>query len=145
MYLTAGHQHKVPARQLPHTLEEGLPAQMARHDPLSHIARHRSPIRLKRHHTRRDQRLYLRAEGESIPRRSEIQWLHPEAVPREEKPPLSHVPDSQSPHTVEARQALRPPLLIGREQDLRIGARPEAIPSSLKLSTQLQVVVHLPI
>src|SRR4029077_7415114 len=69
--------------------------------------------------------------------------LHTEAVSRPEQSALATVVDDERPHPVQAVQAVRAPVPIGREQDFGVAGGAETVSRSPQLVAQLDVVVDL--
>src|SRR5918912_1396977 len=74
-----------------------------------------------------------------------IQRLDADVVAHERELPLTLIPDGESEHPVETRQALHAPFDEGREQHLRIRVRVKAVLLGLKLPAQLAIVIDFSI
>ena len=89
-------------------------------------------------------RLDLRCEQDPLAGARPMQRLYAEVVAREHEPRrLAKIEDPDRPHTVEAREALRPPLLVRVHDGLGIGVGLERVAGRLELRAQLAEVVDL--
>ncbi len=98
-----------------------------------------------RHLVELEQGLRLGGEGEPPPRAHHVQRTDAEAVAREQEPPPPRVPEGEGELPLEALHAGVAEGLVGRDQHLRVGARPEPLPARLELGAELRVVVDLPV
>ena len=91
----------------------------------------------------RRQRVELGGERELAADVAVVERLDPEPVAREHEPSPRRVPDRDREHPAQPLREPEAPLLVGVDERLGVGARPEAVPRALELACQLAVVVDL--
>src|SRR5262245_38376694 len=72
-----------------------------------------------------------------------IKRLNPQAIARRKQLTLPGIKDRESEHTVQLVKALFVPVLVGVQQDLRVGSRPQANALGQQFLTKFFVVVDL--
>ena len=87
--------------------------------------------------------LDLGGEREAVADPRKVEGFDPEAVAREHQPFAGGVPDRLRPHAVEALEAVRAPLAVGGERDLRVARPCEAVAARRELGAEFDVVVDL--
>ena len=90
-----------------------------------------------------EDRLRLGGEADPLAAHGVAERLDPEAVAGEDEAPATAVPEPERPHAVEMLEAIRAPLGVRVEDDLRVGLGAELRPLSLELAPQLDIVVDL--
>src|SRR5574341_970419 len=93
----------------------------------------------------RQDRLYLRREEQHAAVPGVVQGLDAEPVPYQDEALALAVIDGEGEHPVKPPHTLRTPLLVGVQDDLRIGARTEHVAEGLQLALKGAEVVHLPV
>ena len=87
------------------------------------------------------QRLHLRGKGQVLAIVMIIQRFDAEGVTREEEGACTGIPDRQRPHPDKARETVRAPLLIGRENDFGIRSGMKVMTERGQFRAQFQIIV----
>ncbi len=128
------------AGQLANALED----RMWRGDVLEcEVARETCGVQLARAERMLEQRLELRAEEKRAPDVRVVERLLPEAVSREQQPPLRLVPEREREHPVQPLDAAWTEVLVEVDDHLGVRARREAVAACDEVRAQLAVVVDL--
>ena len=90
-----------------------------------------------------EESLDLGGEQDPVGRRVQVEGLHSEVIAGQQHLLGLPIVEGEGEHAVQPLDALRPPLLVGLQDDLRVGGRAEQAAAGLQLLPQLHVVVDL--
>src|SRR5262249_17391436 len=85
--------------------------------------------------------LYFRSKREAVSGGGKVQWFDPKAIPGQEKLPFFGIEHRKCEHADKARQCVRAPFSIGRQENFRVCLGVEDMAESLQLLSQFPIVI----